>query len=223
MFNSIRFENTKIINQLKVTITDNNMNKEPLRWDMGQSEYVAQRGHYKEFSEKFECLFPPSTACKKVFVTDGAAWITNYLSDTYPESIQILDFFHVCEKLGLVKDALGYNQMWIEQQKERLLEGKVDIVIESIRSEKKFENKDSIISYLENNAFRMKYNEYRDKGLMISSGPIESAHRTLLQVRMKRSGQRWSTEGCDDMIKLRVAYKSGKFSIITDLLKKQAA
>ena len=61
------------------------------------------------------------------------------------------------------------------------------------------------------------------KGLMIASGPIESAHRTVLQSRMKRSGQRWSDQGCDTMVKLRVAYRSGKASLITNALLKQAA
>lgn len=69
----------------------------------------------------------------------------------------------------------------------------------------------------------MNYREYRQKGLMIASEPIESAHRTVLQNRMKRSGQRWGEVGCDAMIKLRVAYKSGKDFLITNTFKKQAA
>lgn len=35
------------------------------KWDMSSSEYVAQRGHYKKFTEKFEILLPPKSACKK--------------------------------------------------------------------------------------------------------------------------------------------------------------
>jgi hypothetical protein len=69
----------------------------------------------------------------------------------------------------------------------------------------------------------MRYNRYRDKGLMISSGPIESAHRTVLQTRMKRSGQRWSYKGCDSIVKLRVAYQSGKSALISNALKKRLA
>lgn len=56
---------------------------------------------------------------------------------------------------------------------------------------------------------------------MISSVSIESAHRTILQSRMKRSGQRWSN--CNTMIKLRIAYESGKNSLITNTFNKQAA
>lgn len=84
-------------------------------------------------------------------------------------------------------------------------------------------SKDELLTYLENNEYRMKYDEYRNKGLMISSGPLESAHRTLLQIRMKRSGQRWSDEGCDKMIKLRVALRSQKFDLITNIFRKSVA
>jgi hypothetical protein len=58
---------------------------------------------------------------------------------------------------------------------------------------------------------------------MISSGPIESAHLAVLQVRMKRSGQRWSERGCDKMLKLRVAYRSGKADLITSTFRKAKA
>ncbi len=57
---------------------------------------------------------------------------------------------------------------------------------------------------------------------MIGSGPIESAHRTLLQIRMKRCGQRWSDECCDKMTKLRVALRSQKFDLITNIFRKFA-
>jgi hypothetical protein len=65
--------------------------------------------------------------------------------------------------------------------------------------------------------------------LVISSGPVEAAHRTVLQVRMntgddvdqEASGQRWSERGCDRMVLLRAAYKREKFHLITDLFRQQ--
>jgi hypothetical protein len=38
----------------------------------------------------------------------------------------------------------------------------------------------------------------------IGSGEIESAHRTVIQKSMKLSGQRWSTKGVKNMLRLRV-------------------
>ncbi len=62
-----------------------------------------------------------------------------------------------------------------------------------------------------NHVDRMAYGQYRARGLMIGSDPMEAAHRTVLQARMKRSGQHWSTPGAKNVINLRVALKSGRW------------
>jgi hypothetical protein len=38
----------------------------------------------------------------------------------------------------------------------------------------------------------MDYRRYRHNGWLIGSGPIEAAHRTVVQQRLKLSGQRWT-------------------------------
>ena len=216
------WQETKVGRVFKAEIVENSA---PLKWEIGASEYVANRGHCSEFIDKFERLLPPESICKKVFITDGAVWIGNWLSDSYPKSVHILDFFHVCEKLAVASKSSNDSQKWLKKQKERLLNGKHKKVYQAVE---KLENYDAntkigLLNYLKTNAYRMKYDEYRKNGMMISSGPIESAHRTVLQVRMKRSGQHWSENGCDNMIKLRVAYRSDKFDLITQIFKKQAA
>lgn len=192
----------------------------PGQWQMEQSEYVAHKGDWRSFSLAFEQLLPPQSACEQVFVSDGALWISGWLSASYPKATQILDFFHVMEKLAWV--AQGQRKGWLERQKERLLNGEQAAVWRAV-AQSSYEDKGKIVEYLQKNAYRMKYDEYRAKGMMISSGAIESAHRTLLQVRMKRSGQRWSEKGSERMIKLRVAYKSDKLDLITKVLNKIAA
>ena len=192
-----------------------------VHWHLKPSEYVAQRGHYEKFTRQFEILLPPQSTCQKVFVTDGAAWITNWITKSYPDALQILDFFHVCEKLATVAALFPGHTHWFEEQKALLLAGELALVRASITELKAFEGKQELLTYVENNAFRMNYAVYREAKLMISSGPIESAHRTVLQARMKRSGQRWSDAGCDAVVKLRVAYRSGKGKLITEVLKKQ--
>ncbi|MCC5946153.1 MAG: hypothetical protein JJT94_14580 [Bernardetiaceae bacterium] len=47
--------------------------------------------------------------------------------------------------------------------------------------------------YFKKNRYRMDYAQYLAKGWCIGSGAIESAHRTLIQERMKLSGQRTTT------------------------------
>ena len=194
-----------------------------LGWTMDDSEYVAHRGHYLHFTRAFEKLFPPQSATRKVVISDGAAWIAPWVSLTYPDAVHILDLFHVLEKVAVVaQDALDTEQ-WFEQQKQALLASQLTdvlVAIDSIECRDKVQQA-QIRSYLVNHRSQMDYADYRSQGWMVSSGPIESAHRTLLQVRMKRSGQRWSEKGCDKMIQLRVAYRSGKAKLITDVFRKR--
>ena len=185
------------------------------------SEYVAHRGHYKGFTPDFERLLPPQSAAQKVFVTDGAAWIGNWLSTTYPTATHILDYFHVVEKLASAVKGLPMSKQWLMTQQEHLLANQSERVENNVAQLKHLsaEERSKLVGYLLHNRARMRYDDYRKRGLMIGSGPIEAAHRTVLQVRMKRSGQRWVDSGCDNMVQLRVAYKSGKFDLVTNLLK----
>ena len=185
------------------------------------SEYVAHRGHYGGFTPDFERLLPPQSAAQKVFVTDGAEWIGNWLSITYPSATHILDYFHVVEKLAFAAKGLPAAKRWLTAQQEYLLTNQSETVESKVAKLKHLsaDERSNLVGYLLNNRHRMRYEDYQKRGLMIGSGPIEAAHRTVLQVRMKRSGQRWVDTGCDNMVRLRVAYKSGKFNQVTDLLK----
>lgn len=196
--------------------------KERFKWEMEPSCYVAKRGHYDGFTQDFERMMPPNSLCPKVFVTDGAAWIGQWIKDSYPAATHILDFFHVCEKLASI--APQKEPDWLEVQKDRLLNDRFDEVLHTIKNLPQAESTQvlQVIGYLENNRQKMKYGLYRQKGWMIGSGAIESAHRTVLQVRMKRSGQRWANHGCDNLIKLRVIYKNDQGHLIKKAFKKVA-
>ena len=61
-------------------------------------------------------------------------------------------------------------------------------------------------------------------GCSAAAGPSRrSTDRTLLQVRLKRSGQRWSNDGLDRLVRLRSALKSPQMHLLADLFKKAAA
>ena len=60
------------------------------------------------------------------------------------------------------------------------------------------------MNYYTANQNRMNYKKYQTIGVgLIGSGAIESAHRTVIQKRLKLSGQRWSMQGARHMLKLR--------------------
>ena len=78
-------------------------------------------------------------------------------------------------------------------------------------------------AHLATNRARLRYDLFRQRGLLCGSGPVEAAHRTLLQVRLKRSGQRWFNDGLDRLVRLRSALKSPQMHLLTDLFKNPAA
>lgn len=49
-------------------------------------EYVAHRGHYSGFTPCFKRRLPSNSAAQKVFITDGAEWIGNWLAAAYPDT-----------------------------------------------------------------------------------------------------------------------------------------
>ena len=52
---------------------------------------------------------------------------------------------------------------------------------------------------------------HRDQKLPIGSGVTESACRTLVGIRMNRSGQRWGVDGGKAILAFRALVKSGRF------------
>jgi hypothetical protein len=189
--------------------------------------YVSHLGGVDKFLPKVErhlsCI-----KSKKVFVADGAKWIWNWVEDNYPGSTQILDYFHAVEKI----EELARNQFkddntkkeWLTQQKELLLKDGVYEVINNLKSirsrnEMALKAKQAAIRYYEEHEDRMLYKTYKDRGLLIGSGPIEAGNRNVIQQRLKLSGQRWTIKGAQAIANLRCYQKSGAWDKIDNLIR----
>jgi hypothetical protein len=59
---------------------------------------------------------------------------------------------------------------------------------------------------------------HKEQGLLFGSGAIESANRDVVQKRMKLSGQHRTLKGAQQMINLRVCYKSGHHKKLHELI-----
>lgn len=197
------------------------------------SKYTAHLGGCEEFYDKFSELLDPLR--NLIFIADGARWIWERVSSFHPNAVQILDFFHAMEHLWAVLlvcwklnfDTEAQRNAWAEKQKAELLAGNLDLVCSNIlalevKGEENIKKRQELIQYYRNNATRMKYNEYLAKGWLIGSGPIESAHREVIQKRLKRSGQRWTRSGAQQIANLRVAYKSNEWDEVKKFIKLRA-
>ena len=76
--------------------------------------------------------------------------------------------------------------------------------------------------YYQSNVRRMQYKTFVEKGYMIGSGAIESAHRNVVQQRLKLSGQRWSVKGAQQIVDLRACKKSNQWNTVVHLIKTAA-
>jgi len=194
------------------------------------SQYYSYLGDSKTFTDKMDTMMDGYNISSQrlVFITDGATWIKNWIKDSFPNAIAILDYFHALEHLhefkniAFAKSEGDKAEKWVNEQRDLLLESKTEEVIANIREcagEEHKEAANKLINYYQTNIDRMDYKYYKTIGAgIIGSGAIESAHKTLAQVRMKLSGQRWG-EGAQNVLNLRAIYLNEKEEIITRLCK----
>ena len=65
--------------------------------------------------------------------------------------------------------------------------------------------------YFATNASRMRYPEFREKGLFVGSGVIEAGCKSVVGSRLKRSGMFWTVRGANAIIALRCCRLNGRF------------
>lgn len=189
------------------------------------SHYVGHVGSWAEFWDKWQAHLKARTqqGHELVFISDGVVWLHHQLQQSYPDHVQILDFYHVMEHLGGVAQegirSCQARQAWLNKQRKLLLESQLDMVL--VHLEALPAGADScrqVCNYLENNRARMDYKSYLDRGLCIGSGAIESANKAVVQSRLKRAGQRWSKYGAQHVLDLRTCWMSGDWWRVLGLI-----
>jgi predicted SprT family Zn-dependent metalloprotease len=162
-----------------------------------------------------------------IFVCDGAIWIWKLVSHYFPDAIQIVDWYHACEYLTPIADAVfsqdAERQNWLQKVKDWLWYGKTQKVIQAcqryIYHHLAAEAAQRAVTYYSNNQHRMDYAEFRKKNYWIGSGTIESACKQIATARLKIAGARWAISGAIATAKARAAWLSDGdcFSILSCL------
>ncbi len=185
------------------------------------SLFVGHLGISTDFSTKFETQLEPHKALGEnlVFISDGSIWLRQMVAKICPKATLILDFYHAMEHIGEAgKAAFGSGKVgssWFKAQRKLLIGSCLYDVLSNISDLKiDVSLRNSVSSYLASNRDRMDYKLYRERGLLIGSGAIESGHRTVMQKRLKRSGQRWSMKGAQCVLNLRVCLMSNRWDLV---------
>lgn len=148
-------------------------------------------------------------------IGDGAPWIAEQYEKQFGlQATFLIDFYHISEYLGAaaVKCAgPDQNAQWLAMQKERLLQNQYQEVIDGLTGHLEPESVEEEQApvrkcwrYLTNRTVHLDYRGARDKGLPIGSGEVESAHRHVIQKRLKLAGAWWLRENATNMAQLRV-------------------
>ncbi len=156
-----------------------------------------------------------------VCIADGARDLWLYFRRKYPNTIHVVDFFHVCEHLSKLSDLFFDNRSeaktWYKKYRTILKEDPqgASKLIRAARYRRSIikENPEieSEIKYLQHNRKRMNYFELRQKKLPIGSGVVEAACKNLIGARMKKSGMRWSVDGGQTILTLRSIILSNRW------------
>ena len=154
-----------------------------------------------------------------VVLSDGSDWIRSLAAWLPVKTLLILDLYHVKHRIFEVAHAVfGEHSQdardWAEAQGDRIEAGNARHVIEALsflkpRGKQTRKLVDDLAGDLSNNLDRMKYPEYRDRGLRISSAAVESANFHVTGTRLKLQGMRWSAEGAAQMAVLRADLFNG--------------
>lgn len=168
-------------------------------------------------------------------VGDGAPWIADQVEDQFgAQGSYLLDFYHVCDYLSAAAKAIvgesAAQTAWMDEQKVRLKTQQADKLLQALQphlEEASVADSDAPVRqchrYLSHRQDQLNYQSALARDLPIGSGEIESAHRHIVQQRLKRPGAWWNPANAEHMLALRLnrANRQWEAYWATDL--KQAA
>lgn len=148
-------------------------------------------------------------------VGDGAPWIAAQIEIQFgAQGHYLVDFYHVCEYLGNAALSCASEEdvaVWFDKYQRKLKNGQVKEVIAALQphleTPKREDTKAPVRAcyrYLTNRLRQFEYPTAKHNQLPIASGEIESAHRYIIQERLKRAGAWWSADKATYMLSLRI-------------------
>jgi len=71
-----------------------------------------------------------------------------------------------------------------------------------------------VYTYLQTHREHIDYAKFKELGLPLGSGLVESACKWLIQQRFKGVGMRWSADGFNHLLHLRLAWVNSRFDAL---------
>ncbi len=136
-------------------------------------------------------------------------------------SYAVLDFYHMTQNLWKGINAwLGEKGRKIfSKLRHDMRHGKQKGVMKRIKAamqiprlgKESLKGLKKLYNYLDKHKEHIEYKKMKELGLPIGSGMVESACKWLIQQRFKGVGMRWSEDGFNHLLHLRLAWVNGTF------------
>jgi len=164
-------------------------------------------------------------APQMVWLSDGARGLWRVFDERFqPYASGVLDFYHATQNLwsGLKVWLDGRTspcRNWFTDVRHRLRHGHSDDVLNDIQAASALPglppsaqlSLTKLYNYLEKHRDHIQYDKLKEMGCPINSGLVESTCKWLIQQRFKGGGMRWSEDGFNLLLHLRLAWVNGRF------------
>ena len=171
------------------------------------------------------------SAPQVVWLSDGGRGLWRLFEERFAGHARgILDFYHAAQQLW--KGAAAWldgrttqARRWFGWARHRLRHGMPDGVLADLVDaldveglpETARETVRTVYAYLQRHREHINYDMYKELGLPLGSGMVESACKWLIQQRFKGVGMRWSEDGFNHLLHLRLAWVNGRFETLFGL------
>lgn len=165
-----------------------------------------------------------------VKIADGAKDNWTFLEGELGDGDSVLDYYHAAEHLHQALECIygmASKRVISQHKKYRGILRDDEKGIVKIIKHLKYKTKGKVvdiaglmkeINYFENNRHRCHYQKLIEQNKAIGSGIVESACKTVVQIRCKRAGQRWEHDGGQAVLRFRSLLLSEQLDIAWDFI-----
>jgi hypothetical protein len=168
------------------------------------------------------------TAPQVVWLSDGARGFWNLYQRYFAKvAVGVLDFYHAAGQLWRAAAAYldgrtSSARWWFELMRHRLRHERRSSVIKELIwalhqptldscDPHKRKVLEQVSRYFQDHIEHIDYQKFEQMALPLGSGMVESACKWLIQQRFKGVGMRWSEDGFNHLLHLRLAWVNDRF------------
>lgn len=150
---------------------------------------------------------------------DGAPRINDQIDRVFGSQADFLiDFYHLCEYLSCASEACSPDNpsVFFNGQKQLMKEGEITAVLRQLKPCIESDSVPAVkapvrrcYNYIMNRPGQSDYKNASENDLPIGSGEIESAHRYIIQKRLKIAGAWRKENNAGNMLSLRILRANG--------------